>query len=250
MPYSIKRLICFLAGIAHRILRHRTHHEKRPRNLADLQHSLGDAFSIVSKVKFGTVKVCFDVSLPEPLQADRAEHALDDGVVEQPASPRGDGMARRRVEGDEAIPDQRREARVVDDAQRSLRRILRPVHRFDMPIDAANVEPFPNAQAKHDELFKVLRGRYGLIARPRHTPVVDGHPPHARMRDVPTAHRCGGYGSRNVSSGVAVRGVTVCGAAHNRVVVAVRSRAQAGPVDVAPIPEIVPALIALSLIHI
>ena len=75
MPYSIKRLICFLAGIAHRILRHRTHHEKRPRNLADLQHSLGDAFSIVSKVKFGTVKVCFDVSLPEPLQADRAEHA-------------------------------------------------------------------------------------------------------------------------------------------------------------------------------
>lgn len=58
----------------------------------------------MSKVKFGTVKVCFDVSLPEPLQADRAEHALDDGVVEQPASPRGDGMARRRVEGDEAIP--------------------------------------------------------------------------------------------------------------------------------------------------
>lgn len=106
-------------GNRHRILRHRTHHEKRPRNLADLQHSLGDAFSIVSKVKFGTVKVCFDVSLPEPLQADRAEHALDDGVVEQPASPRGDGMARRRVEGDETIPDQRREARVVDDAQRS-----------------------------------------------------------------------------------------------------------------------------------
>lgn len=103
-------------GNRHRILRHRTHHEKRPRNLADLQHSLGDAFSIVSKVKFGTVKVCFDVSLPEPLQADRAEHALDDGVVEQPASPRGDGMARRRVEGDETIPDQRREARVVDDA--------------------------------------------------------------------------------------------------------------------------------------
>lgn len=45
-----------------------------------------------------------------------------------------------------------------------------------MPIDAADVEPFPNAQAKHNELFKVLRGRYGLIARPRHTPVVDGHP--------------------------------------------------------------------------
>ena len=65
-------------GNRHRILRHRTHHETRPRILADLQHSLGDAFSIVSKVKFGTVKVCFDVSLPEPLQADRAEHALDD----------------------------------------------------------------------------------------------------------------------------------------------------------------------------
>ena len=119
-------------------------------------------------------------------------------------------------------------------------RDLRTVHRFDMPIDAADVEPFPNAQAKHDELFKVLRGRYGLIARPRHTPVVDGHPPHTRMRDVPTAHRCGGYGSRNVSSGVAVRGVTVCGAAHNHVVMAVRSRAQAGPVDVAPVAEVMP----------
>ena len=65
-------------GNRHRILRHRTHHEKRPRNLADLQHSLGDAFSIVSKVKFGTVKVCFDVSLPEPLQADRAEQMRAD----------------------------------------------------------------------------------------------------------------------------------------------------------------------------
>ena len=140
----------------------------------------------------------------------------DDGVVEQAPAKRGDGMM--MLNGDQAVMLQ-----------------LTPCGFGDGIAEPCDVKALSNTQTEHDGLFEILLDGDVLAASPRDPAFADGATPQARMCDVP-----GTQGRRAVLSiGLASPGGSSLGKG-GCIVMGMRPGSESGPVDVAPVAEVMP----------